>query len=54
MPVRLRRGDGWTVEVSSGVSEDLLELPLGPLPIRNGRVAVPLQAHGFAAVRLIP
>ena len=33
---------------------DMLERTIKPLPIRNGRVAVPLNARGFAAIRLIP
>ena len=33
---------------------DLLERTIKPLPIRNGRVAVPLIARGFTAIRLIP
>ena len=33
---------------------DLLERTLKPLPIQNGHIAVPLNAYGFAAVRLVP
>jgi len=36
------------------VLTDLLERPIRPLPIRNGRIAIDLKPNGFAAVQLVP
>ncbi|MCS7304799.1 MAG: hypothetical protein NZ602_06805 [Thermoguttaceae bacterium] len=42
------------VGFQKAIPTDLLERDQQPVPVQNGRIRLPLRAHGFTAVRLLP